>query len=108
VAQWEISDQESSSDHSIIKYVIGQGDCNRDSDDFQDVRYLFRKDNNAIFQENLIQLAKKTLCRLHNCETTEGLDIMPCARTAGEADIAKFIEKFHVTLKTACNKNTYL
>jgi hypothetical protein len=42
VAQWEISDQESSSDH-IIKYVIGQGDSNRESVDFQNVRYLLRR-----------------------------------------------------------------
>jgi hypothetical protein len=26
VARWEITDQDSSSDHNIIKYVIGQGD----------------------------------------------------------------------------------
>jgi len=104
VKQWEISDQESSSDHNIIKYVIGQGDCNRESDDFQDVRYLFKKENYAIFQENLIQLAKTTLCSLHNVETAEDLDIMLCARTAEEADIEKSIEEFHVTLKTACNK----
>jgi len=43
VAQWEISDQESSSDHNIIKYVKGQRDSNRESVDFQDVRYLIKK-----------------------------------------------------------------
>jgi hypothetical protein len=52
VVQWEISGQESSSDH-IIKYVIGQGDSNRESVDFQDARYLFKKEKYAIFQENL-------------------------------------------------------
>ena len=35
VAQWEINDQESSSDHNIIKYVIGHGDSNRESVDVQ-------------------------------------------------------------------------
>ena len=104
VTQWEISDQESSSDHNIIKYVIGQGDSNRESVDFQNVRYLFKKDNYAIFQENLIQLAKTKLCGLHNAETTEDLDIMLCARIAEEADIEKSTEEFHVILKTTCNK----
>ena len=37
VVQWEISDQESASDHNIINYVIGQGDSNQESVDFQDV-----------------------------------------------------------------------
>ena len=104
VAQWELSDQESSSDHNIIKYVIGQGDSNRESIDFQDVRYLFKKENYAIFQENLIQLAKTTLCGLHNAETIEDLDIMLCARIAEEEDFEKSIEEFHGILQTARNK----
>jgi hypothetical protein len=58
VAQWEISGQESSSDH-IIKYVIGQGDSNREYVDFQDAQCLFKKEKYAIFQENLRQLAKR-------------------------------------------------
>jgi len=87
VEQWEISDQEISSDHNIIKYVIGRGTSYRESVDFQDVPYLFKKENYAIFQENLTQLAKTTLGRLQNAETAEDLDIMLCARTAEEADI---------------------
>jgi exonuclease III len=47
VTQWAISDQESSSDHKIIKYVIGQGDSNRENVNFQNVRYLFKKENYA-------------------------------------------------------------
>jgi hypothetical protein len=104
VAQWEISDQESSSDHNIIKYVIGQGVPNRESDDFQDVRYLFKKENHEIFQENLKHIDKTTFCGLRSAETTEELDIMLCARIAEEADIEKSIEEFHVILKTACCK----
>jgi hypothetical protein len=104
VAQWEISDQESSSDHNIIKYVIGQGYSNRESVDFQNVRYLFKKENYALFKENLIQLTKTKLCGPHNAKTTENLDIMLCARIDAEADIEKSTEEFHVTLKTACNK----
>ena len=53
MARREISDQESSSDHNIIKYVIGQGDPNWESDDLQDVRYLLKKEKRDIFQENL-------------------------------------------------------
>jgi hypothetical protein len=103
VAQWEISNQENSSDH-IIKCVIGQGDSSLESFDFQDVQYLSKKEEYAIFQENLRQLAKTTLCGLHNVETTEDLDNMLCARIAEEADIEKSIEEFHVILMTPCNK----
>jgi len=58
----------------------------------------------VIFLENLIQLAKTTLCGLHNVKSAETPDIMLCARTAEEADIEMSIEEFHVILKTACNK----
>jgi len=58
VAKWEINYQESSSDH-IIKYVIGQSDCNRESEDLKDARYLSQKENYVIFKENFIQLDKK-------------------------------------------------
>jgi exonuclease III len=104
VAQWKISDEESSSDHNIIKYVIGQGDSKRETVDFQDARYLFKNEKYATFQENLRQLAKTTLCGLHNAETTEDLDNMFCARVAEKADIEKSIEEFHFILMTACNK----
>jgi endonuclease/exonuclease/phosphatase family metal-dependent hydrolase len=80
VAQWEISDKESSSDHNIIKYVIGQGDFNRQSIVVQDERYLVKKEYYAKFQENPTQLAKTKLGRLHNAETTEDLDNILCAR----------------------------
>jgi hypothetical protein len=104
VAQWGISDQESSSDHNIIKYVIGQGDSNREIVDFQNVRYLFKKENYALFQENLVQSAKTKLCGLHIAEITKDLDIMLCERIAEEADIEKSIEEFQDILKTACYK----
>jgi len=91
VAQWEICDQEISSDH-IIKYVIEKGDSNRNSVDFQDIRFLFKKENYATFQENLIQLTKTTHCGLYNAETTDDLDIMLCARIAEKADVEKSIE----------------
>jgi hypothetical protein len=90
--------------HNIIKYVIGQEDSNRESVDFQNVRYLFKKENYALFQENLVQSAKTKLCGLRNAETTEDLDIMLCARIAQEADIEKSTEEFHDILRTACNK----
>jgi hypothetical protein len=92
VTQWGISDQESSSDHNIINYVIGQGDSNRENVDFQNVTYLFKKENYALFQENLMQLVKTKICGLNNAETTEDLDIMLCARIAEEADIEKSTE----------------
>jgi hypothetical protein len=103
VAQWEISDQESSSDHNIIKYVIGQGDPSWERDEFQDVRYLFKKENREIFQKNLKHITKTTLDGLRNAESIEDLDTILCARIAEEEDIEKYIEELHVILQTTCD-----
>ena len=104
MALWEISDQESSSDHIIIKYVMGQPHSNPEHVDFQEVRYLVNKENNEKFTENLTNLAITKLCGIYNAITTDDLDRMLCARISQEADIEKSIEEFHVILKTTCNK----
>jgi hypothetical protein len=43
VVDWEISEQESCSDHRIIRYAIGQGKGNRTELDFQEVRYIAQR-----------------------------------------------------------------
>jgi hypothetical protein len=105
VTQWKISDQESSSDHNIIQYIIGQDDSNRENNNPQnEIRYLTKKENHPTFRNNLPQLAKEMLCRLHNAETTEDLDTMLSTKIAETPDIEKSIEEFHDIIKKACDK----
>ena len=105
VTQWKISDQESSSDHSIIEYIIGHDDTSRENNITQnEVRYLTKKENHPIFRNNLTQLAKEMLCRLHNEETTEDLDAMLSTKIAEAPDIGNSIEEFHGIIKKACDK----
>jgi hypothetical protein len=104
VTQWKISDQESSSDHNIIKYIIGQDDTSRENITQNEVRYLTKKENHPIFRNNLTQLAKEMLCKLHNAETTEDLDTMLSIKIAEAPDIEKFIEEFHGIIIKACDK----
>jgi len=52
VVEWEISDQESCSDHSIIRYAIDQGKGHMTEFDFQEVRYIVQKDNKQKYQRN--------------------------------------------------------
>ena len=107
VTQWKISDQESSSDHSIIEYIIGQDDTSRENNITQnEVRYLTKKENHPIFRNNLTQLAKEMLCRLHNAETTEDLDTMLSTKIAEAPDIENSIEEFHGIIKRHVIKHT--
>ena len=56
VVRWEIRDQESCSDHSIIKFAIEQGSWGRSKQDSQGVRYIVKGKDIDKFQENLLRL----------------------------------------------------
>ena len=103
VVECEISDQESCSDHSIIRYSIGQGKRNRTEFDFQDMRYIVRKGNKEKFQGNLLRLAEKKICKINEEGGTGDLDKTLCTCVFEETDIEKLIEEFHEVLKLACS-----
>jgi hypothetical protein len=63
----------------------------------------FEPATNYNFPLCLHDIAKTTLCRLRNAESTEDLDTTLCARMAEEEDIGKSTEEFHVILKTTCD-----
>jgi hypothetical protein len=51
VVEWEISEQESCSDHSIFQYAIGQGADHTTATDDQELRYIVKRDNEDNFSE---------------------------------------------------------
>jgi hypothetical protein len=60
VSGWAISDQESISDHSIIKCAIGPGICQWEKDNIRNTRYI-TKESLAKFQGNALQLVRAQL-----------------------------------------------
>ena len=45
VEQWEISDKESCSGNSIIKFAIGQGSESRNKQESQGIKYIVKSEN---------------------------------------------------------------
>ena len=79
---WEISDQESCSDHSIIKYTIGQDPCSRSHEENHGVRYIVKKEDINSFQRNFYRLLEE----MHNLANTEGgLENIPYIVGLGKA-----------------------
>jgi hypothetical protein len=62
VREREISDQESCSDHNMIKYVNGNSTPQLTEIDIGEVRYKVTKEDKEKFHINLIQLAEQKLC----------------------------------------------
>jgi len=105
VEYWEVSDQESCSDHSIIKFAIGQGSGSRNKQESQGVRYIVKSEDIVKFQGNLLRLLEERL----NTTNTEGgsddLDITMSKRANEGTEIEKLTEEFQDVLKLACDKS---
>jgi hypothetical protein len=104
VEDWEVSDQESCSEHSIIKSAIGQGKWRRIKQDNQVVRFVVKSEDIDKFQRNLLRLLEEKLSMTNTEGGTEDLDAVLCKRANEGTDIEKLVEEFHEVLKAACDK----
>jgi hypothetical protein len=60
---WEISSEDSCSDHNFLKYNIGVVNCSQNSHDegnYLGIRYIEKEDKYDEFDRNLVQEALKT------------------------------------------------
>ena len=62
-----------------------------------------QKCNIEKFQENLLRLAEKKICKINKEGGIEVLDKTLCTHVFEESDIEKLIEEFHEVLKLAYN-----
>jgi hypothetical protein len=66
VMDWEISDQDSCSDHSIIRYVIRQRTAPRLCINKNEARCKFNDEGKQKFQENLLRLTEQKYFKNQN------------------------------------------
>ena len=103
--EWRISEEESCSDHNIIKYVIGQDNCHKNEADFNEMRYIVKEGNHQKFQTNLLRLTS-TEFNISSCkQNAEELDSILSTRISLETDIENSINKFEEVLKSACHQS---
>jgi len=91
VENWEVSDQESCSDHCIIKFAVGQASrsCKIES---QRVRYLVNSDDIDKFQGNLTRLLEERLNTTNTDGGSDDLDATLSEITNKGTKIEKLIE----------------
>jgi hypothetical protein len=105
VGEWDIYDQDSCSDHNIIRFVMGEGKGSMPENHFQDVRYIVQKGNIEKYQANLIRLAGEKICNKNKQKESEELDKILSTRAYLENDVEKLIEEFYEVLMGACNES---
>jgi hypothetical protein len=104
VAGWVISNQESISDHSIIKYAIRPDVGQWKTDNIQDMRYITKKKSLTKFQENVLRIVRAQFCKNHDAGADD-LDETLSSLITVEINIEKRIDEFSEALKLACNKS---
>jgi hypothetical protein len=104
VEEWEVSDQESCSDHSYMKFAIRQDSHRSSMHDSHEVRYIIRREDIVKFQGNLITLLDEKYSTPNAEGGTEDLDFRMSNRVRECQDIEQAIDKFHETIKIACDE----
>jgi hypothetical protein len=104
VVEWEISEQESCSDHNIIRYATGQTADYRTAINKQELRYIVKKNNKDNFQWNPTRSAQK-LCEIIKEVETETMDKTLFMRVTKEIDIEKSVEEFHEVVVSTCRES---
>ena len=95
---------ESCSDHSILKYVLGNSTSQWTGVNTEGVRYKVTKKDSDKFQVNLLQLMKQRFCG-SNSEVgeTEELDKTLRLRVAKAPNMETIVEELHDVLASACS-----
>jgi hypothetical protein len=75
VNEWEISAEESCSDHNYLKYKIGKANSVNNGHNYQGVRYIVKEDKYHEFDQKLVQEASKAFKNINDNRRVEEIDI---------------------------------
>ena len=103
INQWEISDEESCSDHSIIKYDLGQNHRRERGLSFHGGRYIVKEDKLEKFDTYLQQMVASKF-KVHWEGNKSSLDSQLSTQVKENTDVEDCVNSFYEALEAACNK----
>ena len=104
VNKWEISAEESCSDHNFLKYNISIADSFNDVHNYQGTRYIEKEEIYQEFEQKLVQEALKIFNNTNFKGGTDDLDKNLSKTVLKENDLEKFVDTFTEALETARRK----
>jgi len=104
LTNWDICEEDSCSDHSIIKFCIGQH-RNQDRQHNYGIRYVINQQILSRFERNLI-LSVRTKFQKVKITDLASLDSELATQTKETHDIEKAVDKLQEAITTACD-NTF-
>jgi hypothetical protein len=103
VNKWDISAEQSCTDHNFLKYNICIADSFNDVHNYQGTRYIEKEEK---FDQTLVQEAFKIFKNTKFKGGTDDLDMNLSKTALKENDLDKFVDTFIEALQTAC-RNTF-
>jgi hypothetical protein len=104
IKDWEISEEESCSDHNIIKFNINFSYNTAQIYNFLGARYIIKEQQHTEFHKNLTQLISKNFQIENNEGNTKKIDEKLNLKMLGQNDIGVSIEKLDETIQSICKK----
>jgi len=104
VQVWEISEEDSSSDHNFLKYKIGKANSYKNKYNYQCIRYIVKEDKNYEYDRKLEKEIPKIFKIKINIGRVEEMDMNLSTRAAKENDLERIVVSFTEALQTACRE----
>jgi len=103
-SDWEICEEESNSDHNIIKYTISTDIKQTYKAKTQEERYIVNKESLEKYHTNIIKIMETKIRKLYNDNNfdTNDLDDKLNTLITRDNEIEKQIDEFSRAVKTAC------
>ena len=102
--EWEISAEESCSDHNILKYNIGIANSFNYVHNYQGTRCIVKEDKYNRFDRKLVQETLKIFNNINFKGGVEELDLNLSTIASKEKDLETFVDTFTEALQSACKK----
>jgi paraquat-inducible protein B len=104
VNEWEISAEETCSDHDFLKYKIGITNSCNNVYNYQVIRYIVKEDKYHKFDRKFVQETLKIFENVNYEGSVEEVDVNLSTIALKENDLEKFIDTFTEALQSACRK----
>jgi alkylated DNA nucleotide flippase Atl1 len=109
IGDWAIDDQESCSDHRILKFGLGNDTFQPTGLNSEGVRYKAMQRDIGKFQEKFCLIMEQKMSRANNRGgEAEELDRTLCRRVATAPSMEEVVEELHDALESACRSSIKL
>jgi len=104
IKDWEISEEESCSDHNLITFNLNFANNKVQIHNFLGTRYIIKGQQHTEFHKNLLQLISKNFQIENNEGNAKEIDKKLNTKITCQKDTGIFIGKFEETIQSTCKE----